>query len=53
MNDTDRKRLKKALREAMAHVDAEAQCYCFREDSEYQKVKTALSEILQQLEDKE
>ena len=44
MNDTDKKRLARALKDALEHVEREARCYCLLDEPEYLEIKTFCEE---------
>ncbi len=51
MNDTDKRRLARALKEALEHVTAEARCYCLQDEPEYLEIKTTLEEKIRALKE--
>lgn len=53
MNDTDKRRLARALKEAWEHIESEARCYCLQEQPEYLEIKTMLEEKIRELKIKE
>lgn len=39
MNNTDKRRLARALQYALEHVSQEAHCYCLQDELEYLEIK--------------
>lgn len=51
MNDTDKKRLARALKEALEHVEREARCYCLLEEPEYLEIKIFFEDKMRELKE--
>lgn len=51
MNDTDKKRLARALQYALEHVSQEARCYCLQDEPEYLEIKTMLEKKIRELKE--
>lgn len=51
MNNTDKRRLARALKDALEHVEQEARCYCLLNEPEYLEIKTMLEEKIHKLKE--
>ena len=51
MNDTDKRRLARALKEAWEHVEQEARCYCLQNEPEYLEFKTLFDTKIRELKE--
>lgn len=51
MMDTDKRRLVRALKEALEYVEREAHCYCLTTEPEYLEIKTMFKEKIRQLKE--
>lgn len=51
MDNTDKRRLARALKEALEYVEREAHCYCLLNEPEYLEIKTMLEAKIRELKE--
>ena len=51
MDNTEKRRLARALKEALEYVEREAHCYCLLNEPEYLEIKTMLEAKIRELKE--
>lgn len=53
MNETDKRRLARAVKDALAYITSEARCYYLQEEPEYLEIKNMLEAKIQELKEED